>query len=234
MKLREVAVKTAALLLLPCALLTAQDLHVRSVKGQTDVQPGGITTGRKSQADIEFGSTAGFRLQAESEIRIGRHDGRYRLELVRGSLVYDVISPGAPEVEIVTPSVSVWPSIPGQYEISLNRAAESIIVARAGSVAVVAPAGSEWVDAGQKMIARGPAAAPQFKIVSAIPVWRRLAILMSNLKLGGGTGSDDSGSTDSGSSSSQPAASTATHSSTASQQSSASAAATGSHSGHGK
>jgi hypothetical protein len=228
-------VKTAALLLLPCALLTAQDLRVRSVKGQTDVQPGGITTGRKSLADIEFGPTAGFRLQADSQIRIGRHDdGRYRIELVRGSLVYDVISPGAPEVEIGTPSVSVWPSIPGQYEISLNRAAESVIVARAGSVAVVAPAGSEWVDAGQKMIARGPAAAPQFKVVSALSVWRRLAILMSNLNVGGGTGSDDSGSTDTGSSSSQPAAATSTHSSTASQQSSASAAATGSHSGHGK
>ena len=227
--------RTAALLLLPCALLTAQDLRVRSVKGQADVQPDAITTGRNSQADIEIGPAAAFRLQGNSQIRIGRRDdGRYRIELLRGALTYDVLSAGAPSVEIATPSVGAWPTIPGQYEISVSRAVESAIVARAGSIEVVAPAGSEWVNEGQKMIARGSAAAPQFKIVSALSVWRRLAILVSNLNLGAGTGSsDDSSSSDSSSNSSSAASSTA-HSSAPVAQSSASAASTGSHSGHGK
>jgi hypothetical protein len=228
-------VKTAALLLLPCALLTAQELHVRSVKGQADVQPDAITTGRGSYADIDFGPAAGFRLQANSQIRIGRRDdGRYRIDLLRGGLTYDVVYPGAPAVELATPSVAAWPVIPGQYEISVSRAAESVIVARVGSVEVVAPAGSQWVDTGQKMIVRGSSAAPQFKIVSAISVWRRLAILVSNLNLGAGNGSVDTESSDSGSSSSGSSSSPAPHSSASATQSSASAAATGSHSGHGK
>ena len=227
--------RTAALLLLPCALLTAQGLRVRSVKGQADVRPDAITTGRNGQADIEIGPAAGFRLRPNSQIAIGhRADGRYRIELLRGSMTYDVISPGAPSVELATPNVSAWPSIPGQYDISISRAIESAIVARAGSIEVVAPAGSEWVNEGQKMIARGSPAAPQFKIVSAISVWRRLAILVSNLNLGAGTGtSDDSSSSDSSPNSSNSASSTP-HSSAPVAQSSASAASTGSHSGHGK
>jgi ferric-dicitrate binding protein FerR (iron transport regulator) len=229
-------VKTVALLLLPCALLTAQELRVRSTKGRADVQPDAITTKSNSYADVEFGPAAGFRLQADSQIRIGRRDdGRYRIELLRGALTYDVVAPGAPGVEIATPSVAAWPLVPGQYDISISRAAESVIVARAGSIEVVAPSGSEWVNTGQKMIARGSPAAPQFKIVSALSVWKRLAILVSNLSLGGGagTGTDDSGSSDSGSSSSASNSSSA-HSSAPVTQSSASAAATGSHSGHGK
>jgi hypothetical protein len=84
------------------------------------------------------------------------------------------------------------------------------------------------------MIARGSAAAPQFKIVSALSVWRRLAILVSNLNLGAGTGSSDDSSSSDSSSNSSSAASSAPHSSAPVAQSSASAASTGSHSGHGK
>jgi hypothetical protein len=227
----------AAVLLLPCALLTAQELRVRSVQGQADVQPDHIATQRNSQVDIELGLFAGFRLQANSRILIGRRgDGRYRLELVQGGLTYDVVTAAAPSVEIATPSVGVWPAIPGLYEISVTSASESVIVARAGRIEVVAPAGSQWVETGQKLIARGSPQDPRFRIVSALSVWRRLAILVSNLHLSGGNGaaSDDTSTTDSSSASSSSHSSSPAHSSAPVTQSSASAAAAASHSGHGK
>ena len=227
--------KTAVLLLLPCALLTAQELHVRSVKGKADVRPDAITTASNSQVEVDLRPSAGFRLQPNSEIRITRTDeGRYRFDLVRGALTYDVTDPVAKAVEVATPSVSAWPAVPGTYEIAVSKSAESTIVARSGHIEVVAPAGSQWVDAGQKMIARGSRLDPQFRIVSAYSVWKRLAVWASNINWGGGASSGDdsssSSSSDSGGSSSTPAA----HSSAAAVSSSSSAAATGSHSGHGK
>ena len=56
----------------------------------------------------------------------------------------------------------------------------------------------EWVDAGQKMLVRGDASNPQFKLSSALTAWKRLSIALSTLHIGGGgggsvsAGSDDS------------------------------------------
>ena len=42
-------------------------------------------------------------------------------------------------------------------------------MARAGEVEVFTPRGSQWVTAGQMMVARGANADPEFQIVNAIP-----------------------------------------------------------------
>ena len=77
---------------------------------------------------------------------------------------------------------------------------KSQVVAEAGSVAVFAAQGHEWVDAGQKMLVRGDAANPQFKLTSALTVWKRLSIALSTLHVGGGGGGVSAGSDDSGAS----------------------------------
>jgi len=75
-------------------------------------------------------------------------------------------------------------------------------VAESGSVAVFAAQGHEWVDAGQKMLVRGDASNPQFKVTSALTVWKRLSIALSTLHIGGGGGG---GSVSAGSDDSAPA-----------------------------
>jgi hypothetical protein len=59
------------------------------------------------------------------------------------------------------------PDAAGVYRIAVTAAGESQIVAQEGNVEVFAPAGSAWVVAGRKMLARGPQDNPEFKIAGA-------------------------------------------------------------------
>jgi len=120
----------------------------------------------------------------------------HRVELTGGTLVFHLENSGAPPVEFVTPSVAIQPYFAGDYRIEVNRLGETIIVPYGGDVRVVAPAGSQWVPVGQKMIARGSSADPEFRIVSAFSRWQRLTDLISRLSHNGsvsGGASNDSG-----------------------------------------
>jgi hypothetical protein len=92
----------------------------------------------------------------------------------------------------------VRPSNQGAYRIAINAAGESEITVRAGEVEVFAPSGSQLVGAGQKMVARGSPSDPEFKIMSAVPKWRRAArIFLASVQLGAtasSSGSDDKSS----------------------------------------
>jgi len=69
--------------------------------------------------------------------------------------------------EIDTPNVSVRPSKQGSYRISVNEAGETEVTARTGDVEIFTPTGSQWVRAGQTLMARGSASDPEFQIVTA-------------------------------------------------------------------
>lgn len=124
--------------------------------------------------------------------------GENRIELRRGKLTYRIVDSGAPPVEIVTPIVTVHPYLAGDYRIEVKSSGESIITPLGGEVKVSAPQGAEWVPVGKKMIARGPAANPQFKITTAHTGWRWIAAAMQSASQGGGVqvgagaGNDDS------------------------------------------
>jgi hypothetical protein len=152
-----------------------------------------VETGPSSRADIQFDSANTLRLGSNAEIRlIQSAPGRYRTELVKGDI--SLFTPG---ISVDTPSVSVTPTNQGVYRIVVNAAGESEITVRAGEVEVFAPSGSQRVSAGQKMLARGSPSDPEFKIVSAIPKWRRAArIVLSSVDLGAtasSASSDDKG-----------------------------------------
>ena len=120
------------------------------------------------------------------------------MALTKGTLRHYVTGPSLTEVRIDTPNVWLTPSHEGVYEISVDGPGKSQIIAEAGSIAVFAAQGHEWVDAGQKMLVRGDASNPQFKLSSALTAWKRLSIALSTLHIGGGgggsvsAGSDDS------------------------------------------
>jgi hypothetical protein len=199
-------------LLLTVAAADSQ-VHIRSITGKVSVRRGNtgervpglvnaplqtddrIATGPNARVDIQFDSTNTFRLGSNAEVRLmPSASGRYQTELVKGEL-----SLSTPSIAVDTPSVSVRPANAGVYRIAVNGAGESEITVRTGEVEVFAPSGSQWVSAGQKMVARGSPSDPEFKIVSAVSKWRRAArIFLASVQFEqviSSSGSDDSSKT---------------------------------------
>jgi hypothetical protein len=203
-------------------------VHISSIKGEVSVRHGDagertaalvnrpvgiddrIATGPNARVDIEFDSTNTFRIGSNAEIRLmPSASGRYQTELVKGDITYNVQGPSTPSVAVDTPSVSVRPTNEGVYRIALNGAGESEITVRSGEVEVFAPSGSQWIGAGQKMVARGSPSDPEFKIVSAIPKWRRAArIFLASVQIGDISSSSNSDDKSSAKTAPKPASKT--------------------------
>jgi hypothetical protein len=160
-------------------LLAAAPPHITSIQGQVSVRHGGddawagaplnspllpddrIRTGARSTVGIEVASTNRLQIAANTEVRLARsEDGRYRVE---------------------TPSVAVRPYNSGVYRIAINRAGESEIVVSKGNVEVAGPGGSQWIYAGQTLLARGPATDPEFRVIKTISRWKRVALIVASM-----------------------------------------------------
>src|SRR5579875_884536 len=127
-----------------------------------------ISTGMNSRMEIEFDAGDLVRLGGGADVTMTDVEAnRFQIALGRGTATYRVLRPGSADVELDTPSVSVRPSQAGTYRISVSDSGESQIVARSGNVEVFTPRGSQWVYAGQMMLARGTQADPEFQIVPA-------------------------------------------------------------------
>jgi len=193
------------------SLLQAQT-HIKAITGQVFVTHGDaaervpalvnaplqtgdrILTALNSRVEVQFDAANTFRLGSNAEIRLlPLASGGYQTELIKGD-----VSLSTPGIGVDTPSVSVRPSNQGAYRIAINAAGESEITVRTGEVEVFAPSGSKLVGGGQKMIARGSPSDPEFKIMSAVPRWRRAArIFLASVQLGAtasSSGSDDKSS----------------------------------------
>jgi hypothetical protein len=145
--------------------------------------------------DVHFDTNNILHPAFGAEYRVADH----RVELIRGAVVLHLADSGAPPVEFVTPSVTIQPYFMGDYRIEVNRFGETVIVPYGGDVRVVAPGGSQWLPVGQKMIARGSPADPEFRIVSAVTRWSRLTDRIAQaVRLGGapGSASFDNGDSD--------------------------------------
>ena len=129
-----------------------------------------VATGPNSRAEVQFDAANALRIGGNAEVRLAQLEyNRYQLEIAHGTVTYRVLRPTDANVEVDTPNVSVRPSKEGIYRITVNDAGESQITVRAGSVEVFTPTGSQWVNAGQSMLARGSQSDPEFQIASAIP-----------------------------------------------------------------
>jgi hypothetical protein len=110
-----------------------------------------------------------LRIGSNAEIHLAElEDRRYQMELARGTVTFRVLRVSDANVEVDTPSVSVRPSRQGTYRITVQETGETEVTVRAGDVEVFTPRGSQWVNAGQTMVARGTAADPEFQIDAAI------------------------------------------------------------------
>jgi hypothetical protein len=129
----------------------------------------GIATAPNSRAEVQFDSADILRIGGNAEVHLtALENNRYQMELARGTVTFRVLRASSANVEVDTPSISVRPSKIGIYRISVNDAGESELTVRAGDVEVFTPKGSQWVNAGQTMRARGASSDPEFQISGAI------------------------------------------------------------------
>jgi len=135
-----------------------------------------IATGQNSRAEVQFDSANVLRIGGNAEIHLALlENGRYHLEIARGTVTYRMLRQSNADIELNTPSVSARPAREGAFRISVTESGESEITARSGDVEIFTPQGTQWVYGGQTMMARGSAADPEFQIVnaSAIDDWDR-------------------------------------------------------------
>jgi hypothetical protein len=129
-----------------------------------------ISTAPNSRAEVQFDSGNILRAGGGAVVGFSQLEyGRYQMDLGLGTVTFRVIRPSNNEIEVDTPSVSVRPSKQGTYRITVSPAGDSEITARSGEVEVFTPRGSQWVSAGQTMMARGTSADPEIQITNAIP-----------------------------------------------------------------
>jgi hypothetical protein len=141
--------------------------------------------------DIPFDGNV-VKIDRLSEYTVGDH----RVELKHGALTVHLADSGAPTVEIVTPSIRIEAFFVGDYRVEVTRFGNTVVKPDGGEVRVTAPAGAQWVSPGQKMIARGPADNPEFRIVTAVSRWRRrlaqIAGAMHGIDIAAGGAPDES------------------------------------------
>jgi FecR protein len=127
-----------------------------------------ISTGINSRMEVQFDSGGILRIGGGADVTLtGMEANRYQIAVGRGMMTFRVLRASSSDIEVDTPNVSVRPSKIGSYRISVSDTEESQITARQGDVEVFTPRGTEWVYAGQSMLARGTAADPEFQIVQA-------------------------------------------------------------------
>jgi hypothetical protein len=182
--------------------VSAQNIHIQSSKGTVSVLRGDvdppvvrqldaplvtddrIVTGPKSQAGISVDPANSIQVGADSVVKLAdAYPGRSQFILTKGSMTWNVLGVSPSEAEVVSPSIAVHPRQPGVYTIAVNEQGETEITAKEGDLEVWAPTGSQWLNAGQKMLVRGPASDPEFQLVGTVSRWKRLVTFLAKLQI---------------------------------------------------
>jgi hypothetical protein len=128
-----------------------------------------IQTGNGARAEVQFDNMNMIRLAQDTEVHFTElQPGRFQMQLGRGTVTYRMLRDVNAQVEIDTPSVSVRPARMGIYRITVSDDGQTYITPRAGQVEVFTPKGSQTVQPGQTMMARGPSSDPEFQMVAGL------------------------------------------------------------------
>jgi hypothetical protein len=158
-----------------------------------------VKSGSRSSAGLELAPALSVELNANTEVVLEQAEAaEYGLSVVKGTVDYYVAPDFTGHAVIGTPTVSVQSALSGFYRIEVKDSGQTEVIANQGAVQVVAPEGSQWVNAGQKLTARNSAAGLRYKIGGAVSFWKRAALVLSNMNVavaaidaGGGGGGQD-------------------------------------------
>lgn len=128
-----------------------------------------LLTASSSRAEIQFDYANMVRLGANAELRLSDvQRDKYILELATGTVTYRVLRDSRATAEIDTPSVAVRPTMKGTYRVTVREDGTSEITVRSGQAEIYTPNGSQTLQAGQTMLARGSASDPEFQTTAAV------------------------------------------------------------------
>ncbi len=129
-----------------------------------------ILTGANSRAEVELDFANVIRIGPSSEVRFAGMDvTNFQIQVAAGTVSFRVQRQGQAQSEIDTPSVAVHPAGPGTYRVTVREDGLSEITVRSGQAEVYSASGSQRLEPGQTMNARGSANDAEFQIVQAIP-----------------------------------------------------------------
>ena len=128
-----------------------------------------LITGPASRAEAQLDYANMVRLWSLTEVRFAELETeRYTVQVARGTVTFRVLRDSRADVEVSTPNISVRPVKKGSYRITVNDDGVTEVTVRSGEADIFTPKGSERLQAGKTMIARGSAADPEFQITAAV------------------------------------------------------------------
>ncbi len=129
-----------------------------------------VATGPGGRAEVQFDWGNMIRIGPETEVRLGDlQDRHYLVQIAIGTTSFRVLRNSGADVEISTPTVSVRPLDEGTYRVSVMPDGTTEITVRQGRADIYSPRGSEVLNAGRTMEARGDPNDPEYMILGAIP-----------------------------------------------------------------
>lgn len=124
-----------------------------------------VVTGKGARAELQFDSANFLRLAQDTEVEMADLQfERYIVQIARGTIIWRVLRDQEASVEISTPAVSVRPVRRGVYRVTVLYDGSCQITVRSGEAEIFTPQGSERLQSGRTMFARGTAAQPEFRI----------------------------------------------------------------------
>jgi hypothetical protein len=132
-----------------------------------------VQSGVGSRAEVQFDWANLARLSSNTELRLAElEQGRYQMELARGTVTFVVLRESSADADLNTPSVSVRPLKRGIYRVTVrdgDGGPVTEIAVRSGEVDVFSPRGSQRLRAGRTMLVRGAVSDPEFQTVADLP-----------------------------------------------------------------
>ena len=128
-----------------------------------------VLTAANSRAEVQFDWATFVRMAPDTEIRLSDlENNRYQVQLARGMVTLRVARDTNGEMEVDTPNVSIRPTKPGTYRITVREDGQSEVTVRSGEVDASTPRGVEHVRSGKTLLVRGSISDPEYQIVQAI------------------------------------------------------------------
>ena len=129
-----------------------------------------LLTGIGARTEVQFDSSNFLRLGTDTEVRMGNLEQRsFLMMLSRGTITYRILRDMDADVEIATPSIAVRPTKKGIYRIAVAADGSTEVTVRSGEADIFTPRGSQRLNSGRTLLARGDMNDPEFQFISAIP-----------------------------------------------------------------